>query len=224
MEQEKNVLQTLIDCWNEFIKLEPQYPDEQKEFAEGISKCQQIIGMRFARESKPDLFPMLAPQSLKATIVETVDKLTPVGIQTLRLQMIETWNPHYEAYETGAKVSVRLWNKETDSYFSSMISHFYDEKVDDVESFLSEIVTSMNVGALTVTTFHCKITPESLEQLTDKMSTSLSFFEECYNVSLKEIAVDFILLNSITIGFTSYVTKRSKGAYIKDSWKGRSSR
>lgn len=44
--------------WNEFVKLDSQHPDEQRDFADGIHKCQYIIGMRIARDGRPDLFPI----------------------------------------------------------------------------------------------------------------------------------------------------------------------
>lgn len=56
MEQEEKVLKMLADCWNEFVKLDNQHPDEQRDFADGIHKCQYILGMRFARDSRPDIF------------------------------------------------------------------------------------------------------------------------------------------------------------------------
>lgn len=58
MEQEEKVLKMLADTWNEFIKLKHQHPDEQRDFCDGIHKCQYIIGMRFAREYREDLFPI----------------------------------------------------------------------------------------------------------------------------------------------------------------------
>ena len=47
----------LADCWNEFCKLEIQHPDEVNDFKNGIHKCQYVLGMRFAREYKPNIFP-----------------------------------------------------------------------------------------------------------------------------------------------------------------------
>ena len=58
MEQEEKVLKMLADSWNEFIKLESQHPDEQRDFCDGIHKCQSIIAMRFAREYRSDIFPI----------------------------------------------------------------------------------------------------------------------------------------------------------------------
>ena len=57
MEQEKKVLEKLAEAWHEFLKLEKQHPDEISDFCDGIHKCQLVIGMRFARESNPEIFP-----------------------------------------------------------------------------------------------------------------------------------------------------------------------
>lgn len=46
----------LTECWNEFCKLEGQHPDETNDFKDGIHKCQYVLGMRFARKYRPDLF------------------------------------------------------------------------------------------------------------------------------------------------------------------------
>lgn len=58
MQQEEKVLKMLVDTWNEFMKLEHQHPDEQRDFCDGIHQCQYVLGMRFARESRPDIFPI----------------------------------------------------------------------------------------------------------------------------------------------------------------------
>ena len=65
MEQEEKVLRMLADCWNEFVKLDRQHPDEQRDFCDGIHKCQYIIGMRFARENRSDLFPVKDEHKVK---------------------------------------------------------------------------------------------------------------------------------------------------------------
>ena len=58
MEQEEKVLKMLADTWNEFVKLDNQHTDEQRDFCDGIHKCQYIIGMRFARKYREDIFPI----------------------------------------------------------------------------------------------------------------------------------------------------------------------
>lgn len=56
--QAEKVLKLLVDAWNQFLMLEPQHPDEQRDFADGIHKCQYLIGMRFARQYREDIFPI----------------------------------------------------------------------------------------------------------------------------------------------------------------------
>lgn len=58
MEQEEKVLSLLVDCFNEFTKLPTQHPNESQDFCDGIHKCQYVLAMRFAREARPDIFPI----------------------------------------------------------------------------------------------------------------------------------------------------------------------
>ena len=55
--KEEKILKHLAEAFNLFSKLEKQHPDELNDFAEGIHNCQYVIGMRYAREHRPDLFP-----------------------------------------------------------------------------------------------------------------------------------------------------------------------
>ena len=77
LKQEEKVLKLLAICWNEFVKLDTQHPDERRDFCNGIHRCRDILGMRFARDSRPDLFP------IKKTIA-------PEGQQKGELWKIET--------------------------------------------------------------------------------------------------------------------------------------
>lgn len=54
--KEEEVLDRLKEAWNLFTELERQHPDELDDFADGIHKCQYVLGMRIARDNKPDLF------------------------------------------------------------------------------------------------------------------------------------------------------------------------
>ena len=58
MKKEEQILKKLEDCWNEFAELQQQHPSEIDDFISGIHKCQYVLGMRFARDSRPDLFPL----------------------------------------------------------------------------------------------------------------------------------------------------------------------
>ena len=57
-ENEEKILEHLAEAFNLFSKLIKQHPDELNDFADGIHKCQYVIGMRYAREHRPDLFPI----------------------------------------------------------------------------------------------------------------------------------------------------------------------
>lgn len=56
--KEEKILKYLAEAFNLFSELYKQHPDELNDFADGIHKCQYVIGMRYAREHRPDLFPM----------------------------------------------------------------------------------------------------------------------------------------------------------------------
>jgi hypothetical protein len=58
MKKEIEILDYLTKAWNKFLKLKRQHPDEERDFADGIHKCQYLIGMRFARDYAPDIFPI----------------------------------------------------------------------------------------------------------------------------------------------------------------------
>lgn len=57
LKKEEQILKKLADCWNEFAELKQQHPSERDDFLNGIHKCQYVLSMRFARYSRPDLFP-----------------------------------------------------------------------------------------------------------------------------------------------------------------------
>ena len=57
-EKEEKILEHLVQAYNFFTELDKQHPDELNDFADGIHKCQYVVGMRYAREHRPDLFPM----------------------------------------------------------------------------------------------------------------------------------------------------------------------
>ena len=58
MTNEEKVMKHLVNAINEFNKLESQHPNEKYDFIDGIHKCQYVLAMRYAREYKPDLFPI----------------------------------------------------------------------------------------------------------------------------------------------------------------------
>lgn len=58
LEKECLVLEKLVEAWNLFTELETQHPDELNDFKEGVHKCQSVIGLRFSRHYRPDVFPI----------------------------------------------------------------------------------------------------------------------------------------------------------------------
>ena len=58
MTKEEEVLKLLAEAWNKFLELDTQHPMEQTDFCNGIHQCQQLIALRFAREYRPDIFPI----------------------------------------------------------------------------------------------------------------------------------------------------------------------
>lgn len=57
-EKEGIVMDSLVDAWNAFVELEKQHPSEKDEFADGIHKCQLILGMRALRRYCPKGYPI----------------------------------------------------------------------------------------------------------------------------------------------------------------------
>ena len=57
MKKEKEILDDLAKVWNKFVILKSQHPDELRDFADGIHKCQYLIGMRMARKHYPKILP-----------------------------------------------------------------------------------------------------------------------------------------------------------------------
>ena len=48
----------LAEAYNLFLDLDSQHPNEKEDFVKGIHQCQYVLGMRIAREYRPDLFPL----------------------------------------------------------------------------------------------------------------------------------------------------------------------
>jgi hypothetical protein len=58
LKKEKNILNLLTKAYNQFAALQRQHPNELQDFADGIHRCQYVIGMRFARMHFSDIFPI----------------------------------------------------------------------------------------------------------------------------------------------------------------------
>ena len=55
-EKELKILDKLADCFIEFVQLERQHPDDERDFADGIHICQRIIMGRVAVRQHPFIF------------------------------------------------------------------------------------------------------------------------------------------------------------------------
>lgn len=53
---ELQVMNHLVEAYNNFLKLDSQHPNELSDFVEGIHKCQYVLAMRVARKYEPDVF------------------------------------------------------------------------------------------------------------------------------------------------------------------------
>lgn len=54
--EEKEILDLLIDAHHKFIALKTQHPQELTEWLAGIHQCQDIIALRVARAAEPNIF------------------------------------------------------------------------------------------------------------------------------------------------------------------------
>lgn len=56
-EQEGEVMDSLVNAWNKFVKLERTHPCDINDFADGIHKCQYELCMRVMRRDYPEGYP-----------------------------------------------------------------------------------------------------------------------------------------------------------------------
>lgn len=77
--KEEEILDHLTKAWNVFCELEREYPCELDDFRDGIHQCQRLIGMRFARDYMPDIFPIKAvsKESDDGVKRSSPEKITP---------------------------------------------------------------------------------------------------------------------------------------------------
>jgi len=57
LRDEEIILKHLSLIYSLFTELDKQHLEELNDFVDGIHKCQYVIGMRYARKHRPDLFP-----------------------------------------------------------------------------------------------------------------------------------------------------------------------
>jgi hypothetical protein len=56
LEIEKMILDNLSEAYSLFTELDTPYLNEIEDFKKGIQQCEYVIGMRYARKKRPDLF------------------------------------------------------------------------------------------------------------------------------------------------------------------------
>jgi hypothetical protein len=57
-EQEGKVMDSLVDAWNEYVKLEKQHPTDIDEFCDGIHRCQHALTIRILRRDYSEGYPI----------------------------------------------------------------------------------------------------------------------------------------------------------------------
>ena len=56
-DQEKEIMELLVQAWNKFYVLKQTHPDHKRDFADGIHKCQDQIIHRVVQRDYPIEFP-----------------------------------------------------------------------------------------------------------------------------------------------------------------------
>ena len=51
-------MDSLVNAWSEYIKLDKQHPSDIAEFGDGIHKCQNVLAMRVLRRDYPNGYPI----------------------------------------------------------------------------------------------------------------------------------------------------------------------
>lgn len=54
---EKEINLKLIEIWNLFVKLEKTHPAHDKDFSDGIHKCQYVIMHKILQRTRPKEYP-----------------------------------------------------------------------------------------------------------------------------------------------------------------------
>lgn len=67
-EQEGVVMDALCDAANAFGRLDRQHPDEERDFCDGIHRCQYALAVRIARRAFPVGWPVKRPSGELADV------------------------------------------------------------------------------------------------------------------------------------------------------------
>lgn len=68
--EEVNVMNALVEAWENYSRLESTFPFDAGEFLEGIHRCQQVLSMRILRRDYPSAFPTVTTP--KQPVVEEI--------------------------------------------------------------------------------------------------------------------------------------------------------
>ena len=55
---EGKVMDSLVEAYNAFVKLDRQHPNELQDFIDGIHECQSVLGLRILRRDYPKGWPI----------------------------------------------------------------------------------------------------------------------------------------------------------------------
>lgn len=61
-DSEGEVMDALVTAWNKYVGLERQHSGEQRDFADGVHRCQDLLAIRIARREYPDGWPNKAKE------------------------------------------------------------------------------------------------------------------------------------------------------------------
>lgn len=55
--KEQQVMDKLMECYDLFIEIDKEHPDEMRNFVDGVHRIQEVLAMRTVRRSYPEGWP-----------------------------------------------------------------------------------------------------------------------------------------------------------------------
>lgn len=55
-DEEQEVMDLIVQAYENYIQIEPMHPDHIREFVDGIHKCQTVLKSRVVTRDYPDIF------------------------------------------------------------------------------------------------------------------------------------------------------------------------
>lgn len=55
--EEDEIMNSLVNAWNKYVKLEVMHPSDNDDFIRGIHLCQYVLSMRILRRDYPNRYP-----------------------------------------------------------------------------------------------------------------------------------------------------------------------